>query len=331
MNKLSLFGTALLFITTGVAQASTITLNAGADTFNGLLLEGSNNPNVGVILFHGRGSDRNGDVVRHLRRSLNADGYTTLSIDNPVPVGGISSQNYRDNESIIETRVYSYYNAAVDSLIDSNSNIDTIILGGWSLGSRFALTISAASEQGLININPNVTIGGLLLLSTRTTLGDTEPTTAGNINIFDTTSNLGLISSLPVLDLYGDLDSKSASSAADRLNGYSGNALSYTQIALGCPDFNNTSVFARNNGVAVGYAESNCHQLRNAYSTEDDANNKTNPSVVLRGSADAPLESAVSSWAENNVPITTVPIPSAAWLFGSGILGLVGFVRRKTL
>jgi len=295
----------------------------------GELLAGSNNPNVGVILFHGRGSDRNGDVVRHLRKSLNTDGYTTLSIDNPIPVGGTSSANYKANESTIETRVYSYFNAAVDSLVASNSNIDTIIVGGWSLGSRFALATAAASEQGLININPNVTLAGLLSLSTRTTLGDTAPTTPSDINIFDTVSNLGLISSLPVLDLYGDLDSKSASSAADRINGYFGGALNYTQLALGCPDFNNTGSFARNNGAAVAYSEQTCHQLRNAYSTESDANNKTNPSVVLRGDSNAPLESAVSSWAATNVPITTVPIPSAVWLFGSGLLGLVGLARRK--
>lgn len=329
MNKLYLLSTALLFIATGVSHASTITLNTGVDTFNGMLLEGGNNPNVGVIFFHGRKSDRDGDVVRHLRKSLNTDGYTTFSIDNPVPVGGISTDNYRANESTIENRVYSYFNAAVDWLVASNSNIDTIILGGWSLGSRFALATAAASEQGLISINPNVTLGGLLLLSTRTTIGDTDPTTAGNINIFDTANNLGLISSLPVLDLYGDLDSKSTSSAEDRLNGYFGNPLNYTQLALGCPDFNSGGFFARNNGAAVAYTEDNCHQLRNAYSTESDAENKINPSVVLRGDANAPLESAVSSWAANNVPITTVPIPSAVWLFGTGLFSLISLARRK--
>jgi hypothetical protein len=27
--------------------------------------------------------------------------------------------------------------------------------------------------------------------------------------------------------------------------------------------------------------------------------------------------------------ITTVPVPAAVWLFGSGLLGLVGMARRK--
>ena len=29
------------------------------------------------------------------------------------------------------------------------------------------------------------------------------------------------------------------------------------------------------------------------------------------------------------LPVSAVPIPSAVWLFGSGLLGLVGVVRRK--
>ena len=29
-------------------------------------------------------------------------------------------------------------------------------------------------------------------------------------------------------------------------------------------------------------------------------------------------------------PLSAVPIPSAAWLFGSGLIGLIGFARRKT-
>lgn len=151
----------------------------------------------------------------------------------------------------------------------------------------------------------------------------------GDINIFDTANNLGLISSLPVLDLYGDLDSKSTSSAVDRVNGYFGNPLNYTQLALGCPGFSSGGLFARSNGAAVPYSEDNCHQLRNAYATESDAENKTNPSVVLRGDANAPLESTVSSWAASNVPITTVPIPSAVWLFSTGLFGLISLARRK--
>jgi hypothetical protein len=29
------------------------------------------------------------------------------------------------------------------------------------------------------------------------------------------------------------------------------------------------------------------------------------------------------------IQLTAVPVPAAVWLFGSGLIGLVGFARRK--
>ena len=34
---------------------------------------------------------------------------------------------------------------------------------------------------------------------------------------------------------------------------------------------------------------------------------------------------------QTNVQITAVPVPAAVWLFGSGLLGLAGIARRKTV
>jgi hypothetical protein len=31
----------------------------------------------------------------------------------------------------------------------------------------------------------------------------------------------------------------------------------------------------------------------------------------------------------SNPPVSSVPVPAAVWLFGSGLLGLVGVARRK--
>lgn len=36
------------------------------------------------------------------------------------------------------------------------------------------------------------------------------------------------------------------------------------------------------------------------------------------------------AWAVRDGDVSAVPIPAAAWLFGSGLLGLVGIARRKT-
>ena len=36
-----------------------------------------------------------------------------------------------------------------------------------------------------------------------------------------------------------------------------------------------------------------------------------------------------ATWTGITIDSTTVPVPAAVWLFGSGLLGLVGFARRK--
>jgi len=36
-------------------------------------------------------------------------------------------------------------------------------------------------------------------------------------------------------------------------------------------------------------------------------------------------------WAVKSGDVGTVPIPAAMWLFGSGVLALVGVARRKTV
>jgi len=45
--------------------------------------------------------------------------------------------------------------------------------------------------------------------------------------------------------------------------------------------------------------------------------------LILRGGISNPV------YFDNLITETVVPIPSAAWLFGSGLLGLVGLARRK--
>ena len=331
MNKSYVLGIVFTFFFAGVTQAEPITLNTGTETFTGLLLEGSGTPNVGVIFFHGRGGNPDGDVVGQLRQSLNADGYTTLSIANPVPSSGITTfSEYLANESIIQSQIFAYFNAAVDELVNRNNNIDTIVIGGFSLGSRFATATAAALNQGLFGMNPNVTLAGLLGVGMPSTIGGTDPSTSTNINIYDTINNLGLVSpSIPVLDLFGDGDTDAASNALNRLNAFQG--MDYTQVVLGCPDFSGTTFYTLNEAgtSAIVYTENNCHQLRNAYPTANDALNDTNISVTLRGSADAPLESNVSDWFAAYVPLTPIPVPPSIWLFGSGLVWLVGASKRK--
>ena len=44
----------------------------------------------------------------------------------------------------------------------------------------------------------------------------------------------------------------------------------------------------------------------------------------------ASINGSVSAVSVSAAPAPTVPVPAAAWLFGSGLLGLIGLARRKT-
>jgi len=41
------------------------------------------------------------------------------------------------------------------------------------------------------------------------------------------------------------------------------------------------------------------------------------------------LTGSASSLSIDNINVSAVPIPAAVWLFGSGLLGLVGFARKR--
>jgi len=331
----------LTILAAGAAQAEQIQLTAGTDIFNGLLLEGSGAPNVGVIFFHGRADNPDGHVVGDLRRSLNADGYTTLSIDNPVPPVAPTFKRYLSNEDTIDDLVFGRVKAAVDELVARNSHIDTVVLGGFSLGSRFATAGAAAWQQGLLaDINPGVQLAGLLGIgmygsivsgdgTVVTTPTPASPATADEINIYDTVNNLGLISSIPVLDIYGNLDTQAASLAGARSSAFAGDPLSYAQIALACPDFINSTYYANEGGTAIPYAENHCHQLRNGFLSQSDIDSD-NPDVVLRGSPGAPLESTVSGWFAQAVPLTPIPIPASLPLMLCAVAGTALFARRRS-
>ena len=44
----------------------------------------------------------------------------------------------------------------------------------------------------------------------------------------------------------------------------------------------------------------------------------------------ADLTTSLETTALDNVQVGAVPIPAAVWLFGSGLIGLIGLARRKT-
>jgi len=76
-------------------------------------------------------------------------------------------------------------------------------------------------------------------------------------------------------------------------------------------------------GYVIGFNTANivCNPLINAY-----AQCSTNESVFIALSKSFNYSTKYSA---SGIALTSVPIPAAAWLFGSGLLGLVGIARRK--
>jgi hypothetical protein len=54
----------------------------------------------------------------------------------------------------------------------------------------------------------------------------------------------------------------------------------------------------------------------------------TNAEVVYINLEDA-LDMAIDKFSTNGMALTSVPVPAAVWLFGSGVLGLASVARRK--
>lgn len=295
-----------------------------ADSYNALFRQGTSN--IGVLFLHGRGQNPNGDVVRQLRNSLNTDGYTTLAIENPVPPNGNTSfNNYALNEDLIDNQLFARVEIALSEL--RSRNVDRVVLAGFSLGSRFATASAAAWEQNLLNTS-GLDLIGLLGVGLYTS---GPVSTLDNINILNTVSNLSFITSIPVLDIYGDNDIPARDTAVARSSAYRGN--NYTQVALTCPENNGQysaqvgSSFKPYYGNGSGDVN-RCHQLRNGF-LYDALSNSFVQDVVLRGSPDAPLESTARNWFSSN--FVSVPEPETLLLIIIGLIGMRFTKRRKGL
>lgn len=271
-----------------MTSAVTISLNSIAEggntaAFNGLLLESTANSNVGVVLLHGRNGNADGVVVSELRNSINTLGYTTLSIDEPVPAAGTGFSKYVDDVNGANTvfpELYARVRTAVNEL--ATRGIDEVVLLGFSLGGRMA---SAHVARGQVDELPIIGMIGIGMYG-------------NSIDPLNAALTLDEIS-VPVLDIFGDNDTSAVSTAAARLSAYnSGNGTNYTQTMIECID-----------------PLTNCvpHNF-----------------FGYRGAGNPVLETEVNNWLSLNAPVSAVPVPAAVWLFGSGLIGLLGFARRKS-
>ena len=193
----------------------------GDSLFSGELLT-SSCEKVGVIMYHGRGASPTGPVVEELRNSLYHAGYTTLSIDNPVPLNGMtdftSYVNDIGSDDYVFTEAYARMRTGINHL--STLGVEKIVVAGFSMGARLA---SAHIARGYIDELPMIGLIGIGMYGT-----SIEP-----LNISSTLDEV----TVPVLDLYGDGDTNAANTAAARFSAYnSGAGANYTQSILSCID-----------------------------------------------------------------------------------------------
>jgi pimeloyl-ACP methyl ester carboxylesterase len=249
-------------------QLSSIAEGGSTAAFTGLLLEGSGNPDVGVVLMHGRQSQPDGPVVRQLRQALNSAGYTTLSIDNPY--AGVDSPpangNFRDFADYVADvdsatpyafpEAYARVRTAINHL--QSLGVERVVVLGFSMGSRFmAAHVAHGQQQNELPIVGFIGIGMW----------------ANSVGVLNPANTLASVS-VPVLDLYGDEDANAKNTALARVGAYNGEGFDYATVMLDC---------------AAGLAADECHQLNGLKSTN--------------GESCQPLEMAVLSWMIGTVPL----------------------------
>ncbi len=190
--------------------------HGGRGPFGALLLSGD--PNLpGIVLFHGRNSNPDGPIVGQLRRSLAAAGYTTLSLENPLPPTG---DEFADYLTDVGGANYVFPEAGARVVAAHRElqrlNIRSIVLLGFSMGSRLLSAFLASDDSEPLPIVGFIALG----------LGTNG---AGPLNAITTIRNVRV----PVLDICGDADADVAKSAPERKAWYeAGPGESYRSVLL---------------------------------------------------------------------------------------------------
>lgn len=189
----------------------------GHDEFDGLWLEGRGAKRVGIVLMHGRNAHPDGAVVGRLRRSLNESGYSTLSIQNPVPRKGDEFPNYVEDikgEQYVFPEAYARIRTAIDEL--RRRGVREVVLLGFSMGARMHSAFLANGEAAELPVR------GLIALSSG----------VNGVPPLNAASSLDKVA-VPVLDVYGDGDADVAGSLEQRRAAYeSGKGKSFSHFAV---------------------------------------------------------------------------------------------------
>ena len=176
-------------------------------------------------------------------------------------------------------------------------------------------------------------VGGFDIVSYATNLDAVTPLLLAG-DIVTTGGTLPNVTTDQSVDSYAQLPSTATAGSITLTLGFASNTLvngtlnDLVLFDIGTPDaftvtINNQTMTAST--LDTGFTTSKGAQLNAAVidlSSFGVANGATVPSIdigLARGGASFALAGAISS----------VPVPAAVWLFGSGLLGLVGVARRK--
>jgi predicted alpha/beta-hydrolase family hydrolase len=176
----------------------------GAGAFSGLLLRGAGKPATAVILLHGRVGGPDGPVVGWLRKALNAAGYSTLSLENPVPSSGGEFTDYAADVSG-PNKLFPEAGARIQAAMAEmkRRGCEAAVLGGFSMGARMTSAFLASGTSGALPVKGFIATG----------IGVNGP------GPLDATSTLGKVK-VPVIDVCGAADGEVAKTADKRAGIY---------------------------------------------------------------------------------------------------------------
>ncbi len=183
----------------------------------GLLLTGNGKPPTAVIMLHGRVGGPDGPVVGWLRKALHASGYSTLSLENPVPATGGEFADYQADVSGANT-LFPEAGARIAAAAAEmkRRGCEAAVFGGFSMGARMASAFLASGKAAALPVKGFIAIG----------IG------VNGKGALDATTTLGQVK-VPVIDVCGAADGDVAKSAGRRAEIYrAGGGPGYTSEVL---------------------------------------------------------------------------------------------------
>lgn len=170
----------------------------------GLLLMGAGKPSTAVILLHGRVGGPDGPVVGWLRRSLHAAGYSTLSLENPVPATGDEFVDYQADVAGPDTLFPEAGARIAAAALDlKQRGCEAALLCGFSMGARMTAAYLASNPSPALPVKGFIAIG----------IG------VNGKGVLDATTTLGRVR-VPVIDVCGAADGDVAETAGRRAEIY---------------------------------------------------------------------------------------------------------------